>query len=63
MLGGDIDANGTITVSDLNIYRKDASKLNQYLNSDITMDEIVSVSDFNVFQGNQGIIGYSTVKY
>ena len=63
MRGGDIDAKGTITVSDFNIYQLDASKLNLYIKSDITLDKAVTVADFNKYKPNSGWIAPAVLRY
>ena len=64
LFAGDMDGDGNIIILDLNnLYKIQASFLNQYVSSDINMDKIVSVSDFNVFSRNVGKIAAQELKY
>lgn len=63
LLGGDLDGNGSVTVADLNIYYGELSILDEYRVSDINMDKIVSVTDFNIFGENAGTIGVDQVRF
>ncbi len=60
---GDINADGIITVADLNIYLSEASLINQYLSSDVNLDRVVTVADFNLYRLNISILGVEQIRY
>lgn len=60
---GDINAEGVVTVADVNLYQSQASGLNSYLEGDCNLDGNATVSDYNLLQGNSSVIGYSEVRY
>ena len=63
LLAGDIDANGTITVDDFNIFQCQSAMFGQNLAADINMDGTVSVSDFNLYLVNVSKIAALPVRY
>lgn len=63
LLAGDVDANGVITVSDLNEFVQNSSLINVYTSSDVNLDRIVSVNDFNKYQPNASKIGIAQIRY
>ncbi len=60
---GDIDAEGTITTTDMNIYLPASSLLNVYHPADCNMDGNVTIADFNRYLPNAGVIGVNEVRY
>ena len=63
MKAGDIDGNGIITVADYNIFVTDMSTMNDYIESDISLDGNVVVDDFNLYISNTGAIGVNPIRY
>ena len=60
---GDFDSNGTVTVSDFNLYQTQASLINMYVDGDSNLDKNVTVGDFNLYQGSISLIGVNQVRY
>ena len=63
MRAGDIDGDGFIVTSDYNIYLSEASQLNTYLHSDLTLDNTVGVQDFNFWLQNNNTVGVLQIQY
>lgn len=63
MYAGDMDGNGTITVTDFNHYLQHTSIINTYLNSDCNFDKSTTVKDFNLLTPNTSIFSISDVRY
>ncbi len=63
LLAGDFNADGVITVADLNGYLAASSSINTYNAADFNLDDTVTVSDFNTYKSNLAIIGVSLVQY
>ena len=63
MSAGDIDGNGVITVSDYNIYMVQKSLMNQYLQSDCSLDGMITVKDWNLLKENMSKIGVWQIRY
>jgi len=63
MYGGDLYANGVITLSDFNSYMNQQSAMNGYYRSDANLDGQITVEDFNLHAANAGIIGISSIRY
>ncbi len=63
MKAGDIDGEGTITVTDLNLYIAASSAVLQYNDSDINKDKNVTVADFNWYLPNTSAIAIEEVRY
>lgn len=63
LIAGDIDANGIITVFDLNRYIAHLAEVNVYQSADCNLDGNVIVSDFNQLQVNTSAIGIWEVRY
>lgn len=60
---GDTDHNGSITISDFNVYVNQASALFGYYEGDCNMNGSVTIHDFNLFFKNMGVIGASPIRY
>lgn len=60
---GDFDSNGTLSVSDFNLYQTQTSLINQYVDGDGNLDRNVTVTDFNLYQPNSSLIGVIEVRY
>lgn len=60
---GDITGDGTILIDDLNIYFTETASLDGYFISDLSMDNAVTVKDFNLFVQNRGVIGSEAIRY
>ncbi len=60
---GDMDANGLITVQDLNLYLIQSSQVSTYTEGDCNMDGNVTVADFNLYLPNGSLIGHEVVRY
>ncbi len=63
LLAGDMDANGTITVSDFNFFQSEMSLINAYVDSDCNMDKNVTVADLNLYSPNMSKIGVTQIRY
>ena len=63
MRAGDIDGDGFIVTSDYNLYLLEASQLNTYIHSDLTLDNTVSVQDFNFWLQNINTVGVLQIQY
>ncbi|OWY18998.1 hypothetical protein C7N43_37100 [Sphingobacteriales bacterium UPWRP_1] len=63
MLAGDMDGNGTVTVTDFNFFQQEMSIINNYVDSDCNMDKNVTVADFNLYSPNMSKIGVAQVRY
>ena len=63
MLAGDMDGNGTVTVTDFNFFQDEMSIINNYVDSDCNMDKNVTVADFNLYSPNMSKIGVAQVRY
>ena len=63
LIAGDINANGVITVADLNQYMTQMSHMNIYEQSDCDLDGNVLISDFNYLNANISAIGAMQVRY
>jgi len=63
LLAGDMDANGTITVSDFNFFQSEMSLINVYVDSDCNMDKNVTVADLNLYSPNMSKIGVTQIRY
>lgn len=63
LYAGDFDSNGTITVSDFNLYATQTAQINVYLDGDCNLDKAVTVADFNIYQPNASVIGVDLVRY
>ncbi len=63
LLAGDINASGTLTVADFNVFILESSTVNTYVKSDLNFDGQVTVSDFNLYQSNASSIGVPQVRY
>ena len=54
---------GTITAADLNVVLTDISTFNNYTNADCTLDNTVTIGDYNLYEANSGMIGASQVRF
>lgn len=63
LMGGDMNADGVISVADFNLYQSQSSFLNGYYPADINLDSTVSVSDFNLYLPNAASIGVVYIRY
>ena len=63
MYAGDTDGNGIITAADLNVVLTDISTFNNYTNADCTLDNTVTIGDYNLYEANSGMIGASQVRF
>lgn len=59
---GDMNADGIISYSDLNVYLSQLLGLNPYRNADCNLNGTVTLSDFNLMRPNIGTIGLSTLR-
>ncbi|MCC7222919.1 MAG: hypothetical protein IT273_04280 [Chitinophagales bacterium] len=60
---GDMDNNGTITVSDFNLLQAQSGQINVYNNSDCNLDRSTTVADFNLYALNISKIGVAQIRY
>jgi len=60
---GDVDGNGVVTLADFNAFLNDLAQINGYFQGDLTMDNAVTVEDYNVYQENASVIGVEVVRY
>ena len=60
---GDIDANGVLSVADINIYVQQLGNNNVYLPADVNMDSNIDGLDRNFYQTNLSKIGVETIRY
>lgn len=63
LLAGDFDSNGTLSVTDFNLYTSQTSLLNVYVDGDVSLDKTVTVADFNLYLPNSSVIGASVIRY
>ncbi len=63
MLAGDVTGNGMFTYTDFNVYLYNSSALLDYNASDLNLDSIVSVIDFNLYKMHQSGIGSFYIRY
>jgi hypothetical protein len=62
MVGGDIDQDGNIFVSDYNLWATSGGSLLMYNKTDIDMDGNTFISDYNTWASNGGIINNALLK-
>ena len=63
LYSGDFDSNGTLSVTDFNLYQTQSSLINQYVDADGNLDRNVTVTDFNLYQPNSSLIGVLEIRY
>ena len=63
LTAGDVDANGVISVQDHNAQQTEMSFMNGYYDSDLNMDDNVTVDDLNQCRLNASKIGVAIVRY
>ncbi len=60
---GDLNADGVITIADLQHYQQESTIIRQYVASDCNFDAMVSVNDFNQLRLNMGLIAIPDLWY
>ncbi len=63
LVAGDYNADGVISVNDLNGYATQISLINVYSLADFDGNKVISVGDFNMFSPNVSRIGASLIRY
>lgn len=63
LTAGDVNANGVITVSDVNRFMTQMSHINVYEEGDCDLDGNVLISDFNYLNANVSAIGAIEIRY
>ncbi|MGB1206435.1 MAG: DUF1501 domain-containing protein [Chitinophagales bacterium] len=63
LCAGDIDANGAITVADINKHLQELSNSNVYLPADVNMNGSIDMLDENMYQPNLSKIGVDSIRY
>ncbi len=61
--GGDANADGLLTVLDVNQYITESSLIQQYLKSDFTLEGTITIADFNLYNSNNSVIGNELIRY
>ena len=59
---GDIEANGTISIGDMNAYLQNANGFLEYLSADTDMNGIVNTEDYEKTLPNMSIIGVKEIR-
>lgn len=63
MYAGDMNADGNINLSDFALYNAQRSALNEYKTTDVNLDRLISVADFNLYLPNSSIVAPLIVRY
>ena len=59
---GDIEANGTISIGDMNAYLQNATGFLEYLSADTDMNGVVNVADYEKILPNMSVISVKEVR-
>jgi len=63
LFAGDFNSDGIVNVQDFNGYGLEISNVNQYMDSDFSLDANNTIQDFNQYRSNASIIGIPVVRY